>query len=286
MGRLLRSFASIGTLSFLLLTLASSRSRRARFYLNTILYMFGMSVCSSIGVTYGLLSCLWPGKRLNTNYVVARSFYYLMRTLIGVSVTMEGEKNLSRRPAIIVGNHQSMLDILYLGRMFPLRSIIMAKKELRMTPLLGQFMMLSGTAFIDRKNRTSALQTMNSIGQYMRANNLMLFMFPEGTRSHFSTPNLLPFKKGAFHLAVQTQLPIVPVVCENYHSMYDSKTRFDRGNIRLAVLPPVETTGMTDMDVDQLSQKVYDMMKTQLVAFSDDRKKKAIAAPGAQRPHL
>lgn len=286
MGRFLRSFASIGTFSFLLLTLVSSRSRKAKLYLNTLLYILGMGVCSSIGVTYGLISCLWPGKRFNTNYVVARSFYYLIRSIIGISMTIEGEKNLRRRPAIIVGNHQSVLDILYLGRMFPPRSIIMAKKELRFAPLLGQFMMLSGSAFIDRKNRSSALQTMNSIGQHMRKNNLMMFMFPEGTRSHFAKPDLLPFKKGAFHLAVQTQLPIIPVVCENYHSIYDSKTRFEPGHIRLAVLPPVETTGMKEQDVDDLTQKVYNMMKEQLVAFANDRESPAIAAPEVQKPRL
>jgi lysophosphatidate acyltransferase len=61
---------------------------------------------------------------------------------------------------------------------------------------------------------------------------LSLFIFPEGTRSASETPSLLPFKKGAFHLAVQAQLPIVPIVCENYAAAYSSKhKRFDGGDI-------------------------------------------------------
>jgi lysophosphatidate acyltransferase len=61
---------------------------------------------------------------------------------------------------------------------------------------------------------------------------LSLFIFPEGTRSASPVPSLLPFKKGAFHLAVQAQLPIVPIVCENYAGLYSSKEkRFNSGEI-------------------------------------------------------
>lgn len=69
---------------------------------------------------------------------------------------------------------------------------------------------------------------------------LSLFIFPEGTRSASTVPSLLPFKKGAFHLAVQAQLPIVPIVCENYAHVYHAKSkRFDGGEIVVrGPLPP------------------------------------------------
>lgn len=267
MSPLVRSVTTVSSTSFVLLALASARSQRARYYLNSMLYLFSMGVCSSIGVVCALLLSLLPGKRFNTNYVVARSFLTIAGTLLGYRMTLTGEEHLRTRPAIIVGNHQSFLDILYLGRMFPPRSIIMAKKELRFVPLLGQFMMLGGTAFIDRKSRTSAIKTMNHIGEHMRKNRLNLFIFPEGTRSYLSTPDLLPFKKGAFHLAIQTQLPVVPVVCENYHRMFDNKTRWDGGHIRLAALPPIETKGMTEKDVGALIEKVRTAMLQQLRRF-------------------
>lgn len=62
---------------------------------------------------------------------------------------------------------------------------------------------------------------------------LSLWIFPEGTRSSSAEPKLLPFKKGAFHLAVQAQVPIVPVVCENYHRLFDGRTRMERGRLRI-----------------------------------------------------
>ena len=62
---------------------------------------------------------------------------------------------------------------------------------------------------------------------------ISLWVFPEGTRSSKPEPTLLPFKKGAFHLAVQAQVPIVPVVCENYHRLFDGRTRMERGELTL-----------------------------------------------------
>jgi len=60
-----------------------------------------------------------------------------------------------------------------------------------------------------------------------------LWVFPEGTRTASPEPFLLPFKKGAFHLAVQAQIPIVAVVCENYWRLFDGRTRMDSGKLRL-----------------------------------------------------
>ncbi|WFD20713.1 1-acylglycerol-3-phosphate O-acyltransferase [Malassezia caprae] len=286
MGKLLSKLASASSVSFLLLTLASARSQKARFYLNSLLYMLSMGVCSSLGVVYAICLSLVPGKRFNTNYLVARSFYAIAGTLIGYNITVEGAEHLQNRPSIMLGNHQSVLDILYLGRVFPPGSIIMAKKELKLSPLLGQFMMLGGNAFIDRKSRASAIKTMSMTGQHMRKNKLALFMFPEGTRSHMATPGLLPLKKGAFHLAIQTQLPIIPIVCENYHRMFDSKTRFDGGELRVAVLPPIETKGLTDNDVDQLLETVERQMKDRLVRFDQDldRRDSDLAAHPSNQP--
>lgn len=94
--------------------------------------------------------------------------------------------------------------------------------------------LLSGDIFIDRNQRQSAIETLNAVGYTLKKNNISLFMFPEGTRSGLSRPDLLPFKKGAFHLAIQSQLPIVPMVCENYHHVFDSKTRFDPDHLKAA----------------------------------------------------
>lgn len=103
----------------------------------------------------------------------------------------------------------------------------MSKKSLQFTPL-GPFMTMSGAIFIDRGNSTHALKSLDVAGNMMRSLRVSLWMYPEGTRHSSEVPELLPFKKGGFHLAVQSGLPIIPVVVENYWRLYH-KDVFESG---------------------------------------------------------
>jgi len=122
---------------------------------------------------------------------------------------------------------------------------------------------LSGAVFVDRKNNKDAVKLMNQAGEDMKKNGISLWVFPEGTRSSTPEPNLLPFKKGAFHLAVQAAVPIIPVVCESYHRLFSGKDRrMERGRLRVRVLPPVSTEGLTSADVGKLAENIReDMLK-------------------------
>ena len=93
-------------------------------------------------------------------------------------------------------------------------------------------MWLSNAVFIDRNNRKDALQTFSKAAQTMKEKKMSIFIFAEGTRSNTPQPTMLPFKKGAFHLAVQGQFPIIPIVMENYNSLYDGTSkRFEAGEL-------------------------------------------------------
>ena len=116
-------------------------------------------------------------------------------------------------------------------RLMPKQTSIMSKKSLQFTPL-GPFMTLSGAIFIDRSNSTDAVRSLNAAGQQMKRLGTSLWMFPEGTRHSQEIPDLLPFKKGGFHLAVQAGIPIVPIVTENYWGIY-RKNVFGEGRIKV-----------------------------------------------------
>ncbi|CAL1700200.1 unnamed protein product [Somion occarium] len=189
----------------------------------------------------------------------AQSFYNLASPVVDIRIEMEGEEHLENRPAVIVANHQSMLDILMLGRVFPKRASIMAKKELQWVPLLGQFLQFSGAIFVDRGNSAQAIRSLTAAGETMKARNQSIWLFAEGTRSMRPYHDMLPFKKGAFHLAVNAQVPIVPVVVENYYKLYRQGV-FESGVIKVKVLPPIPTTGLTAQDAGPLSSRVHDLM--------------------------
>ena len=128
---------------------------------------------------------------------------------------------------------------------------------------------LSKTVFIDRANRTTARATMDSAAQTMRSQRQSVFIFPEGTRSYATSPELLPFKKGAFHLAIQAEVPIVPIVVANYaHVLNVKKREFHPGVVDVSVLPPISTKGKTAADVDDLMKKTRDAMLEELIRLS------------------
>ena len=163
----------------------------------------------------------------------------------------------------------SELDVLMLGCMFPKYTSVTAKKSLKYVPLLGWFMALSKTVFIDRANRTTSRAAFDTAAHTMKSTRQNVFIFPEGTRSYASKPDLLPFKKGAFHLAVQAQVPIVPVVCGNYFHVLDVKgKRFTPGVVDVTVLPPIQTKGLGAEHVDELVKKTRDAMMDELIRLS------------------
>ena len=95
-------------------------------------------------------------------------------------------------------------------------------------------MSLSGTVFIDRVDRSQAMKAFEGAAREMKEHRQNVFIFPEGTRSYAREPVLLPFKKGAFHLAVQAGVDICPVVAENYSRVLDVRARrFVGGTIRV-----------------------------------------------------
>ncbi|AAW43127.1 hypothetical protein CNBD4030 [Cryptococcus deneoformans B-3501A] len=251
------------------------------YYLNLALYTILLISTSFLAVLIAIV-CSLTGRRLNTNYFVARTFYCIAGTILGWKFQVEGEQylwelsgehgggkaNEKGRSMVMVGNHQSFVDILYLGRIFPKHAAIMAKKSIQWIPGLGWFMMMSGTVFINRSNNKSAIASLQHAGEEMKRKRISLWIFPEGTRHNTPEPELLNFKKGAFYLAVQAGVPIVPVVCENYNHLFNGKSHFRRGTLRIKVLPPISTTGLTAADVPGLIERTRNAMLETLQEIS------------------
>ncbi|KAL6234987.1 hypothetical protein BDW75DRAFT_150336 [Aspergillus navahoensis] len=252
------------------LFLVGHKIPRASFVARCLASYGSLLVCAMYGVIASIVLRLVGYGRVS-QWATARSFKWVMRFTTGVHFDIiEGKEYLSTRPAVIVGNHQSELDVLMLGEIFPPYCSVTAKKSLRYVPFLGWFMALSRTVFIDRANRETAVKAFDSAAEEMRTHRQSVFIFAEGTRSYSEKPELLPFKKGAFHLAVKAGVPIVPVVVENYsHILAPKKLRFEAGSIKVKVLPPISTEGLTAADVDKLTTSTRDSMLKTLLELSN-----------------
>ena len=217
----------------LVLFMLSTRVPAAGFIARLLASYVALLISSTYGVLVSIFLRVLGYGRIS-QWATARCFKYVMWYATGVTFTVEDPNNYlnTTRPAVIIGNHQTELDVLMLGCVFPKYCSVTAKKSLKATPFLGWFMRLSYSVFIDRSNANDARAAMAGAADEITKERQSVYMFPEGTRSYSKEPMLLPFKKGAFHLAVQAGVPILPVVVANYSDVLFVKSwRFRSGSI-------------------------------------------------------
>ncbi|KAK3296228.1 uncharacterized protein B0H64DRAFT_424706 [Chaetomium fimeti] len=254
---------------------------KAAFVARLLASYLALIISSAYGVS-AAIALRAIGLNQLTQWTVARSFKFLMGLSTGVTFEIEDPNNHLKnvRPAVFLGNHQTELDVLMLGCMFPKYCSVTAKASLKKVPLLGWFMALSGSVFLDRANSKDARQAMQGAANEIREKRQSVYMFPEGTRSYSKEPMLLPFKKGAFHLAVQAQVPIIPVVAANYsHILWVKGMVFNAGRIPCKVLDPIPTVGLTASDVDELARSTRELMLNELYALTEKARGQALPRP-------
>ncbi|KAJ0181091.1 hypothetical protein K1T71_003176 [Dendrolimus kikuchii] len=165
------------------------------------------------------------------------------------------------RGAVVVSNHQSSIDILGMFNIWHVADKVaaIARKEIFYVWPFGLAAYLAGVVFIDRNNSKDAYKQLKVTSEVMIKNKTKIWLFPEGTRNKDFT-ELLPFKKGAFNIAVAAQVPIIPVVFSPYYFINRKKYIFDKGHVIIQCLEPISTEGLTMEDVPNLIKKVRDLM--------------------------
>ena len=164
--------------------------------------------------------------------------------LAGVRLDVQGAEHLAAaRPAVVLFNHQSQLDVLILAKLLRGGFTGVAKKEAANVPGFGLMFRLMDVAFVDRADPAKARAALEPAVERLREG-ISLVIAPEGTRS--PTPALGPFKKGAFHVAMQAGVPILPVVIRNAGElMWRGSSTIRSGTVQVKVLPPIPTDGWT-----------------------------------------
>ena len=184
--------------------------------------------------------------------------------LAGVQLDVHGAEHLDTRPAVFLFNHQSQLDVLILAKLLRGGFTGVAKKELASTPGFGLVFRLADVAFVDRGDSAQARKALEPAVRKL-GEGISLVIAPEGTRS--ATPALGPFKKGAFHVALQAGVPVVPIVIRNSGElMWRGASTIRAGSVQITVLPPVPTAGWT---VEELDSRVQEVREQYLATMAD-----------------
>ncbi|WP_051809090.1 HAD-IB family hydrolase [Actinoplanes subtropicus] len=228
------------------LTLREPRSPGLRAYLGTLAGLAGVNAGLATGVGYGLLT---GDRRLGVNAGIGLSAD-LALAFTGVKLQVVGAENLEKvRPAVFVANHQSTLDVLVLGALLRHDFTAVTKKEARFDPRMAVIGAVLDPAWIDRSHLDSAKKSLDAVVRRLRGGESILIL-PEGTR--MPTPTLGRFKKGAFHIARQAGVPIVPIVLRNTGELAWRRSLFvNPGTVEVAVLDPITTGDWTDGDLDE-----------------------------------
>jgi putative phosphoserine phosphatase / 1-acylglycerol-3-phosphate O-acyltransferase len=198
----------------------------------------------------GLAYAAATGKKRRAAELVGAISSDVMLAITGIEVEAQGEHHLwAHRPALFLFNHQSIVDGYVLLTLLRRGFTGVAKKEVARMPLLGQILSALDFAFIDRSNTRSAKEAMQPAVDRLRQG-MSVVIAPEGTRS--LTPKLCQFKKGAFHIAMQAGVPVVPVVIRNtYEVMPRGSLLFRPGTVQVCVLPAIDVTPWKIEDLDR-----------------------------------
>jgi putative phosphoserine phosphatase/1-acylglycerol-3-phosphate O-acyltransferase len=221
----------------------------------------GLGAAGGVGLAVGALN---RSRRQAAN--VATSIGPdLALALAGVELTVTGSENLwAQRPAVFIFNHQSSIDVAVIGSLIRRDLTGVAKKEASRDPRFALIGYVVDVAYVDRANSAQARAALEPAVEKLRSG-ISIAIAPEGTRS--ATPRLGRFKKGAFHLAMQGGVPIVPIVIRNAGDvMWRGSFLIRPGKIDIAVLPPIDTS---DWDVGELDQRVADV-REQFVQTLED----------------
>ncbi|GMY31280.1 1-acyl-sn-glycerol-3-phosphate acyltransferase-like isoform X1 [Fagus crenata] len=204
-----------------------------------------------------LLLLPWPYERIRQGNIWGHLTGRLMMWILGNPIKIEGAE-FSNKRAIYISNHASPLDIFLIMWLTPTGTVGIAKKEIIWYPLFGQLYVLANHLRIDRSNPIAAIESMKEAARAVVKNNLSLIIFPEGTRS--KNGRLLPFKKGFVHLALQSGLPIVPMVLTGTHLAWRKGSLHIRpAPLTVKFLPPISTQDWTADKIDDYIKLIRDL---------------------------
>ncbi len=222
------------------------------------LRMFVLTVHFVIASVIGLLIGLCRPFNPDNSRLCARVYGIPAMKIMGLKVKLEDETVRDHtRSAVIVANHISNYDLMVFGLTVPRRTVSLGKKSLKWIPLFGQLYWLAGNVLVDRGNAVRAKKAMLTTTDTLQHKDMSLWVFAEGTRGHGR--GLQPLKKGAFLMAINAGVPIIPI-CGNNYVRGMNLNRWYSGNAIIRSLAPMPTKGMTAADLPALMAECQSRM--------------------------
>ncbi|MEN0108075.1 MAG: 1-acylglycerol-3-phosphate O-acyltransferase [Pseudomonas sp.] len=244
------------------------------FLLRMLLMGLHFILAGVLGIVIGLCRPFNPDNSRLCARVYSRPALWLLR--LKVKAETDGLRDHSPS-CVIIANHQSNYDLFVLGAVVPKRTVSIGKKSLKWVPFFGQLYWLAGNVLIDRGNAIKAKRAMLTTTDTLQHKDTSIWVFPEGTRN--LGKGLLPFKKGAFQMAIAAGVPILPV-CVSSYSATMQLNNWNSGDITIRSLPPIPTVGLTNEDIPALMEKCHAQIQATIAELDRDIAAKQEAVSG------
>ena len=203
--------------------------------------------------TLALIASLWD-KSGRMQHRIARRWARTCVFFSGSRLQVRGLENIPTHTAVFASNHTSYMDTPVVFASLPFQFRILAKKELWTLPFIGWYLDRSGQIPIDTRNPRASLSSLAGGVKALRSG-MPLFVFPEGGRTE--NGELQPFLSGAAFLAIRAQVPLIPLALSGVYDLLPMHTRhLYPGHLTLRVGEPIDTTGMSLRQTDQLTERL------------------------------
>ncbi|NOI29972.1 1-acylglycerol-3-phosphate O-acyltransferase [Vibrio coralliilyticus] len=216
---------------------------------------------------FALIYCLFSPRNPKHVYFFCRWFNQLHK-LIRLKLIQRG---LDRAPtpanSVYISNHQSVYDFVTAPGMLRPRTVSLGKKDLLWIPFFGQLYWITGNILINRENKSQARDTIKQVAEAIHQRDLSVWVYPEGTRS--KGRGLLPFKTGAFRMAIEAGVPITPMCVSTTHNKIDLNRR-DNGVVISEMLEPIDVSGYKIEDARKLAEHCHTLMASKIKELDNE----------------
>jgi putative phosphoserine phosphatase/1-acylglycerol-3-phosphate O-acyltransferase len=229
-------------------------------------YRIARTVLAVLGFCVAVVASMVCSLGQDRRTAIDRTYVWMSTAVLrcaGLRVRVTGAEHLrAPRPAVFVLNHQSQLDGFVVGYVLRSGYTMVTTVKVKHYPILGHALRFVGATFVDDSSPGQGRRVVESLLTVLKSN-VSVVIAPEGRES--PTPQLLPFKKGAFHLAAQARVPIIPIVIRNSgEALWRSAAFLRPGTIDVAVLEPIDVSSWRpeslDQHIEQLRQRYLDTL--------------------------
>ncbi|MGO2161369.1 MAG: 1-acylglycerol-3-phosphate O-acyltransferase [Vibrio toranzoniae] len=216
---------------------------------------------------FAFVYCFFSPKNPKHVYLFCRCFHQLQK-IVGVKTVQRGLDNApTPEKSVYISNHQSVFDFVTDPGMLRPRTVTLGKRDLLWVPFFGLLYWITGNILINREDKSKARDTIKQVAEDIHRRDLSVWVYPEGTRS--KGRGLLPFKTGAFRMAIEAGVPITPMCTSTTHNKIDLN-RINNGIVITEMLEPIDVTEYKLSDAKALANRCHALMAEKIAQLDEE----------------